>query len=76
MPSWTIYNALGRIALAEFGDIVVGVTVMALPTVAPFPRTTPSTALSSCRYANSRLPDHAVVASFLTRRREQPNSHR
>ena len=35
MPSWTIYNALGRIALAEFGDIVVGVTVMALPTGDP-----------------------------------------
>jgi len=35
MPSWTIYNTLGRIALAEFGDIVVGVTVMALPTCDP-----------------------------------------
>ena len=35
MSSWTIYNALGRIALAEFGDIVVGVTVMALPTGDP-----------------------------------------
>jgi hypothetical protein len=35
MPSWTIYNALGRIALAEFDDIVVGVTVLALPTGDP-----------------------------------------
>jgi hypothetical protein len=35
MPSWTTYNALGRIALAEFDDIIVGVTVIALSTGDP-----------------------------------------
>jgi hypothetical protein len=30
MPSWTTYNALGRIALTEFGDIVVGMTMITL----------------------------------------------
>lgn len=35
MPNWNTYNALGRTALAEFGDIVVGVTILALSTGDP-----------------------------------------
>ena len=35
MPNWTIYNALSRIALAEFDDIVVDAMILALPTGDP-----------------------------------------
>ena len=35
MSNWNIYNALGRIALTEFSDVVVSATVLALPTGDP-----------------------------------------